>query len=127
MSPPCYATVLHLLADSNASQGRDLRSYERIPCPDLRCTLGDVVDLSLGGLGVEQRCLRPIRPGRQKKILIESFSSRFHVEVECVRAQKIGPRHFRYGLLMLDPDPVTQQEILWIQKVNQTREFFDVN
>ena len=86
----------------------DRRAHARLPQEALKCNLGEVLNLSLGGMRV--RCTRaPKDTVVEVELTYEGETMK--VQAEVVRSNKIGFRKHELGLRFLDVDPETAKQL----------------
>ncbi len=86
----------------------DRRAHARLPQEALKCNLGEVLNLSLGGMRV--RCTRaPKDTVVEVELTYEGETMK--VQAEVVRSNKIGFRKHELGLRFLNVDPETAKQL----------------
>ncbi len=86
----------------------DRRAHARLQQEALTCNLGEVIDLSLGGMQV--RCTRAPKD-KLVEVQLTYEGERIKVQAEIVRADKVGFRKHELGLRFLDVDPETAKQL----------------
>ncbi|MEM7576801.1 MAG: PilZ domain-containing protein [Planctomycetota bacterium] len=83
------------------------RHSGRILAEDATCSLGQIVDMSSGGVCVQRKGAAPVRVGSQFMLDLQIAGRVLRAPVEVMRIQKIGWRSFEYGLKFGDwPDDI---------------------
>jgi hypothetical protein len=86
----------------------DRRAHARLPQEALKCNLGEVLNLSLGGMQV--RCTRAPKD-KIVEVELTYEGETIKVQAEVVRSNKIGFRKHELGLRFLDVDPETAKQL----------------
>ncbi|MCH8823632.1 MAG: PilZ domain-containing protein [Planctomycetes bacterium] len=86
----------------------DRRAHARLPQEELKCNLGEVMDLSLGGM--QLRCKR-VPKGDYIDIELTSEDMTLDLKGEVVRSKKLGFRKYEIGVRFQDVDPETAKLI----------------
>ncbi len=86
----------------------DRRAHARLPQEALKCNLGEVLNLSLGGMRV--RCTRAPKDA-VVEVELTYEGETMKVQAEVVRSNKIGFRKHELGLRFLDVDPETAKQL----------------
>ncbi|MEE8153851.1 MAG: histidine kinase dimerization/phospho-acceptor domain-containing protein, partial [Phycisphaerales bacterium] len=100
-----WLTVI-LAKSSEASDDR--RAHARLPQEALTCNLGEVIDLSLGGMQVH--CTRAVKD-KLVEVQLMYEGETIKVQAEVVRSEKVGFRKYELGLRFLDVDPETAKQL----------------
>ena len=101
---PSFVIWFSVTLAKPAASGHDRRTHARLSQEALQCNLGEVIDLSLGGMQV--RCARM---PKDKVIEVELIhqTETIKLNAEVMRSTKIGFRKHEIGLRFLDVDPDT--------------------
>jgi len=86
----------------------DRRAHARLPQEALTCNLGEVIDLSLGGMQVH--CTRAAKD-KLVEVQLTYEGETIKVQAEVVRSDKVGFRKYELGLRFLDVDPETAKQL----------------
>ena len=86
----------------------DRRAHARLPQEALKCNLGEVLNLSLGGMRV--RCTRAPK-NNVVEVELTYEGETMIVQAEVVRSNKVGFRKHELGLRFLDVDPETAKQL----------------
>ena len=86
----------------------DRRAHARLQQEALTCNLGEVIDLSLGGMQV--RCTRAVKD-KLVEVQLTYEGETMKVQAEVVRSNKVGFRKHELGLRFLDVDPETAKQL----------------
>ena len=86
----------------------DRRAHARLQQEALTCNLGEVIDLSLGGMQI--RCTRPVKD-KHVEVQLTYEGETMTVQAEIVRSTKVGFRKYELGLRFLDVDPETAKQL----------------
>lgn len=95
-----------LAKPSGASDDR--RAHARLKQEALQCNLGEVIDLSLGGMQI--RCTR-IPEENILQVEMTHEGETIKVQAEIVRSNKVGFRKHELGLRFLNVDPETAKQL----------------
>ncbi len=86
----------------------DRRAHARLQQEALTCNLGEVIDLSLGGMQV--RCTRAAKD-KLVEVQLTYEGETIKVQAEVVRSDKVGFRKYELGLRFLGVDPETAKQL----------------
>jgi hypothetical protein len=100
-----------LPSNSQSFSGDNSRRTGRIRVKNVRCTLGDVVDISLNGLRVAIRGPAPER-GMKLRLAIQGACNPFEVDATVVWVAQVGKRCVHVGLAFDNPTAAVRAELL---------------
>ncbi len=86
----------------------DRRAHARLPQEALKCNLGEVLNLSLGGMRV---CCTRAPKDTVVEVELTYERETMKVQAEVVRSNKVGFRKHELGLRFLDVDPETAKQL----------------
>ena len=87
------------------SNGQDYRRFGRLRCLDVRCDLGQVVNISAAGLRVRCRHKPMVNPNRPFAMEISSTFGRFRAGAQLAWIKKIGWFKYEIGLQLVEIGP----------------------
>ncbi len=90
----------------------DQRRHRRVLTPSVRCTLGDVVDISAAGMRVRCPGKATCAIGQRVMVTIESDTTRFEVALRPVWTREIEPGYADIGACFEDVDESTRVKLL---------------
>jgi hypothetical protein len=85
--------ALHRVGSTNKRGGDERRRGGRIPCRDLTCEFGPVIDLSPGGMRIRSRKHLALEPDKPTKVTLRSVVGYLTVEALPLRTIKTDGGH----------------------------------
>jgi len=89
----------------------DTRRHPRVPCADLYCNLGRIIDLCPTGARVTTD-RRPPAAGTRRQVLMETGDGVIPVPARVVWTQRIGLGRFRFALAFDPGDEASRGRML---------------
>ena len=87
------------------------RRYGRVRCHQVGCSLGDVVDLSAGGMRVRSQGSMGLRDGNKVGITLQAGAGPIPLPCKVVWMRKSGWRFWEMGLVFLELAPDARQSL----------------
>ena len=102
-------TIWFTVTLAKSSEGSDnRRAHARLTQEALTCNLGEVLNLSLGGMQV--RCIRAVKD-KLVGVQLTYEGETIQLQAQVVRSTKVGFRKHELGLRFLDVDPETAKQL----------------
>jgi len=83
----------------------DKRRYPRFATNVITCSLGDVVDLSAGGIRLRGRGKTPVCRGQIVPLTLKAHESEAHTKARVVHIRRVGLRTWEAGFAFVDLRP----------------------
>ncbi len=108
----------------NHVPNKETRRFGRLRCEGVLCNLGDVINISAGGVKITRRGLTRRAAGEHTVIELRAMQKHMLLEVECVRSDKAGLFRIIEAFRFIDIDDEQRDKLIQMLQPTLDRKSF---